>query len=99
MTLWVKLEGAKAQYAEVEDVNLRLTVSKFKARLVAQEALKVRAALVTLRLVACGPRKPSAAEEAAAAELDDPSLTLAEAGITGTAWLLAVVAGAARAQH
>ncbi len=27
-------------------------------------------------------------------ELDDPSLTLADAGITGKAWLLAFVAGA-----
>ena len=39
--------------------------------------------------MACGPRKPSAAEEAAAVVLDDPSLNLAEGRVTGTAWLLA----------
>ena len=87
-------EGAGTQYAEFEDVDPQLTVSKFKARWAAQEELNVRPSRVTLRLVACGARKPSAAEEAAAAELDDPSLTLAAAGVTGTAWMLAKVAGA-----
>ena len=55
--------------------------------------------LVTLRLVACGARKPSAAEEAAAAEPDDPRLTLAEAGVLDGCSLLAFVAGAHDAVH
>ena len=96
VTLWLKSFGvAGAQYATVEGVDLQLSVHDLKARWLSEEKLDVRPSRVTLRLVACGPRKPSAAEEAAAAELDDPSLTLAEAGVTGTAWLLAVVAGAA----
>ena len=49
--------------------------------------------LVTLRLVRCGPGKPAAEEEAAAVVLDDPSLSLGASGVTGTAWLLAFVAG------
>ena len=88
-----------AQYAEVEVVDLQQTVSKFKARWVAQAKLDVDPSLVTLRLVACGARKPSAAEEAAAAELDDPRLTLAEAGVLDGCSLLAFVAGAHDAVH
>ena len=93
-TLWVKQKGAGAQYAEVEDVDPQLTVSKFKARWAAQEELKVRSSLIMLRLAKCGTGKPTTAEEAAAVELDDPSLTLAAAGVTGTSWMLAKVAGA-----
>ena len=85
---------AGAQYVDVENVDLQQTVDDFKARWLAQAKLDVRPSLVTLRLVKCGARKPSSAEEAAAAELDDPSLMLREAGVTGTAWLLAVVIGA-----
>ena len=95
VTLWVKPRDiVGARYVEVEDVDLQQTVSKFTARWMAQAKLDVDPLRVTLRLVACGARKPSAAEEAAAAELDDPSLTLAAAGVTGTAWMLAKVAGA-----
>ena len=90
----MKQEGADTQYAAVKGVDLQVSVDDLKARWLSEEKLDVRPSRVTLRLVACGARKPSAAEEAAAAELDDPSLTLAEAGVTGTAWLLAVVAGA-----
>jgi hypothetical protein len=85
---------AGAQYADVKAVDLQQTVSDFKARWVSEEKLDVRPSLVTLRLVACGARKPSAAEEAAAALLDDPRLTLAEAGVTAGCSLLAFVAGA-----
>ena len=88
------MDVAGAQYADVKAVDLQQTVSDFKRCWMPQAKLDVDPSRVTLRLVACGARKPSAAEEAAAAELDDPSLTLAEAGVTGTAWLLAVVAGA-----
>ena len=95
MTLWVKsLAVAGARYVAVKDVNVLQTVDDFIARWMAQAKLDVDPSRVTLRLVACGARKPSAAEEAAAAELDDPSLTLAAAGVTGTAWMLAKVAGA-----
>ncbi len=95
MTVWVKSSGvAGAQYADVKDVDLQQSVSDFKARWVSEEQLDVRPSRVTLRLVACGARKPSAAEEAAAVELDDPRLTLAEAGVTAGCSLLAFVAGA-----
>ena len=93
-TLWVRPEGVGTQYSAVKEVDLQETVSKFKARWAAQEELKVRAARITLSVVKCGSGKPSAAEEAASVELDDPSLTLAAAGVTGTAWMLAKVAGA-----
>ena len=37
----------------------------------------------------CGSRKPTAEEEKGAVLLDDPSLSLRESGVSGTAWLLA----------
>jgi hypothetical protein len=74
-------------------VDVLLTVDDFKARWVSQEELDVRPSLVTLRLVPCGARKPTAEEEQAAAELD-PRITLADAGFTDGCSLLAVVAGA-----
>ena len=95
VTLWVKpMDVPGAQYADVKAVDLQQTVSDFKRCWMPQAKLDVDPSRVTLRLVACGAHKPSAAEEAAAAELDDPSLTLAAAGVTGTAWMLAKVAGA-----
>jgi hypothetical protein len=95
VTLWLKpTDIAGARYVGVEDVDLQQTVSKFIARWMAQAKLDVDPSRVTLRLVACGTRKPSAAEEAAAAELDDPRLTLAEAGVLHGCSLLAFVAGA-----
>ena len=81
-------------YGEVESVDLQQTVSKFKARWVAQAKLDVDPSLVTLRRVKCGAGKPTPKQEAKAKVLDDPSLTLAEAKVTGTAWLSAFVAGA-----
>ena len=80
---------AGARYVAVKGVDLQQTVDDFKARWVAQAKLDVDSSMVTLRLVACGARKPSSAEEAAAAELDDPRLTLAEAGFTAGCSLLA----------
>ena len=68
-------------------------VAEFIARWVAQEKLDAAPSLVSLRLVKCGARKPSAEEEKQAVELDDPSLSLGDVNITGTAWLLAFVAG------
>jgi len=96
VTVWVKrMDVPGAQYVSVKGVDLQQTVDDFKARWVAQAKLDLDPSLVTLRLVACGPRKPSAAEEEAAAVLDDPSLSLADVGITGTAWLLAYVESSA----
>jgi len=97
-TLWVKQEGAGAQYAEVEDVDPQLTVSKFKARWAAQEELKVRSSLITLRLVKCGPGVPTASEEAAALLLE-PRRTLREAGIADGSSLLAVITAGARSER
>ena len=89
-----RTDVAGAQYVEVENVDLKQTVSKFKARWVAQAKLDVDPSLVTLRLVKCGAGKPTAKQEAKAKVLDDPSVSLAEVKLTGTAWLLAFVAGA-----
>ena len=92
--MWVKRTDVHgARYSELEEVDLQQTVSKFIARWVAQAKLDVDPSLVTLRLVWCGSRKPTAKEEEAAVELDDPSLSLGESGVTRTAWLLAFVAG------
>ena len=74
---------------------MQVTVDGFIARWVAQAKLDVDPSLVSLRLVKCGARKPSAEEEKQAVELDDPSLNLADADITETAWLLAFIASSA----
>ena len=95
ITVWVKrMDVTGAQYVEVEKVDLEQTVSKFKARWVAQEQLGVRPSLVTLKLVKRGAGKPTPTQEAKAKTLGDPSLSLAQAKVTGTTWLLAFVAGA-----
>ena len=100
MTVWVKrMDVAGAQYVDVENVDLEQTVSKFKSRWVAQEKLDAAPSLVSLRLVKCGSRKPGAVEEKQAVELDDPRLSLAEAGITDGCSLLAYVAGAVSGQR
>jgi len=88
------MDVAGARYVDVENVDLEHTVSKFIARWTAQAKLDVDPSLVTLRLVKCGARKPSAEEEKQAVELDDPRLSLAAAGITDGCSLLAFVAGA-----
>jgi len=84
-----------AQYASVKGVDLQQPVDDFKARWVAQAKLDVDPSLVTLRLVKCGARKPSATEAASAVVLDDPSLSLADMAITGTAWMMAYVKSSA----
>ena len=96
-TIWVKrVDVAEGQYAPLSGVDLQQTVHGLKASWAAEELPSVRPSLITLRLVSRGTRKPSAAEEEAAAVLDDPSLSLSDAGVTGgTAWLLASVAGTA----
>ena len=93
ITVWVKrMDVADAQYVEVENVDLQQTVSKFKARWVAQEQLDVRPSLVTLRLVKSSEAEPKPEEEAIAKELR-PRLTLAAAGLTDGCSLLAFFAG------
>jgi hypothetical protein len=92
--MWVKrMDVLGAQYGDSAEVDLQLSVSAFKARWVAQAKLDVDPSLVTLRLVLCGSRKPTAEEEEAAVVLDDPRLTLAAAGVTDGCSLLAFVAG------
>ena len=97
-TAWVKrMDTAGARYADVKAADQ--TVSDFIARWATQAKMNVDVSLITLRLVKCGAGAPTAAEEAEAKELDDPSLTLGEAGASGTAWLLAFVAGACVQPH
>ncbi len=92
-TLWVKRADA-GDYGKLKGVDPGCDVYDLAKHWVCEEKLDVRPALVKLLLAKCGARKPTPAEEDAAVELDDPSLTLAGAGITGTAWLLAFVAAA-----
>ncbi len=101
ITVWLKrMDVADAQYVAVKGVDTLETVDDFKARWVAQAKLDVDPSLVTLRLVKCGSGKPTAKQEAKAKALDDPSLSLAEAKVTGTAWLLAdVTQSACRCCH
>ena len=96
VTVWVKrMDVAGAQYVSVKSVNCETIVDDFKSRWVAQAKLDVDPSLVTLRLVKCGSRKPSAEEEKQAVELDDPRLSLAEAGVTDGCSLLAFIASSA----
>ena len=99
-TAWVKRWGtAGARYADSKAVDLQQTVSDFIACWATQANMDVDVSLITLRLVKCGACVPTAAEEAEAKELEDPSATLGDAGVTGTAWLLACVAGACVQPH
>jgi hypothetical protein len=81
-----------ARYADVENVDLEQTVSKFITRWIAQAKLDVDPSLVTLRLVKSSEAEPKPKEEAIAKELR-PRLTLAAAGITNSCSLLAFMAG------
>ena len=95
LTLWVKrTDVLNARYTASLQVGAASTVDEFIARWVVSEKLDVTPSLVSLRLVKCGARKPRAAEEKQAVELDDPRLNLAEAGITDGCSLLAFIAGA-----
>jgi len=95
-TIWVKrLDVPGARFASVKDVDLLQTVDAFTESWAAEELPSVRPSLITLRLVSHGARKPSAAEEEAAAlhEPLDPRDSLAAAGVTDGCSLLASVAG------
>ena len=94
ITVWVKrMDVTGARYDFIKNVDPQELVAELIARWVAQAKLDVDPSLVTLRLVKRGAGKPTAKQEAKAKVLDDPSLSLAEAKVTGTAWLLAFVAG------
>ena len=93
------MDVADAQYVAVKGVDVQQTVDDFKARWVAEEGLTVRPSLVTLRLVKRGAGKPTPKQEAKAKVRDDPSLSLAQAKVTDTTWLLAFVAGVFAAAH
>ena len=93
ITVWVKrMDVPGARYADVENVDLEQTVSKFITRWIAQAKLDVDPSLVTLRLVKSSEAEPKPKEEAIAKELR-PRLTLAAAGITDSCSLLAFMAG------
>jgi hypothetical protein len=97
-TIWVKrVDVAEGQYAPLSGVDLQQTVHGLKASWAADVLLGVHPSLITLRLVSRGARKPSAAEEEAAAlhEPLDPRDLLAAAGVTDGCSLLASVAGTA----
>jgi hypothetical protein len=88
-----RTDVAGARYDFVKSVDPEQNVAEFIARWMAQAKLDVDPSLVTLRLVPCGARKPTAEEEQTAAEVD-PFDTLATAGVADSCKLLAVVAGA-----
>jgi len=87
-----RMDVLGARYVAVKGVDAQQSVDDFTTRFVAQAKLDVDPSLVTLRLARSDSRKPTAEEEAAAVVLDDPSLSLGESGVTGTAWLLAYFA-------
>ena len=94
ITVWVKrMDVPGARYDFIKNVDPEQLVAELIARWVAEEKLDVRPSLVTLRLVKRGVGKPTPTQEAKAKVLDDPSLSLAGAKVTGTTWLLAFVAG------
>ena len=95
-TIWVKrLDVPGARFASVKDVDLLQTVDALTESWAAEVLPGVHPSLITLRLVSRGTRKPSAAEEEAAAlhEPLDPRDSLAAAGVTDGCSLLASVAG------
>ena len=99
LTLWVKrTDVPNARYTASLQVGAASTVDEFIARWVAQARLELDPGLVSLRLVQRGPcSMPTAEQEAAAlsasaSALADPSMSLAEAGVTDRSWLVAVFA-------
>jgi hypothetical protein len=81
-TLWVKRTDVQgARYAEIEDVDCSLTVSKLIVRWVSEEKLDVRPSLVSLRLVPCAPGDDPSEEQELAATALSPRRTLRDAGI------------------
>ena len=94
ITVWVKrTDVAGARYDFIKYVDPEQLVAELIARWVVQAKLDVDPSLVTLRLVKCGARKPTAEEEAQT-EVLEPFDTLAAAGVTDNCKLVAFVAGA-----
>ena len=93
-TVWVRRKDASdAQFSAMKDVEVRSeTVDSFRTRVASK--LGLDPSLLNLHLVPCGSHKPTAEEEKGAVLLDDPSLSLRESGVSGTAWLLASLAPA-----
>ena len=98
LTLWVKrTDKSDAQYDDTS-AAANETVSQFRRRWVAERKVDLDPGLVSLRLVQRGPcSMPTAEQEAAAlsasaSALADPSMSLAEAGVTDRSWLVAVFA-------
>jgi hypothetical protein len=88
-TVWVRRTDVRdAPYLPLEGVELQMTVGSLVKRWAEQEKLGAAPSLVRLLLVSCGAPKPASADETKAQTLDSTS-TLAEAGVKGTAWLLA----------
>ena len=87
--MWVKRTDVRdAPYLPLEGVDLQTTVGSLVKRWAEQEKFGAAPSLVRLLLVSCGAAKPAPADETKAQMLDSTS-TLAEAGVKGTAWLLA----------
>lgn len=81
-SVWVKrVDMPNAKYSLLKGVDLQETVDELAARWLAKAKLDVDPSLVTLRLVPCGVRTPSPAEELDAKVLAEPRLTLAAAGV------------------
>ena len=99
--IWVKQKDRTGQqYTQISGVDLHnSSVHSLKERLIVEEQLSVRPSRINLYFVSSSARKPAAAAEEEAVLLEDPSLPLSDAGVTGSiAWLLATVASAASAE-
>lgn len=95
--VWVK-PPYSAPYCEVAGVDLQWRVQQLRAHVLAVlRPRNVVLAQLTLSLVARGGGAPDAAAERAALSLDDPSASLADAGVADRCWLLARVCSAAAA--
>ena len=78
----------KAAYSGIRNVEPWICVDDLKVRWLAEKRLTaVDPALCSLWLVRRGAGKPSPREEEEARELDDPSATLAAAGVCDGCWL------------
>jgi hypothetical protein len=96
-TLWVRrTDSDGVQYSAVRDVDPSCSVDELKALWASDKKARVDPERVALRLVKRGSGKPDAMEEAEALRperlIDDPRLTLVEAGFADGCALLAEIA-------
>jgi hypothetical protein len=82
------VKGPRGDYGKFKGVNSEQDVNDFTARWASDVALDVHPSFVSLRLVRCAGKEPTAEEEAAAAVLS-PRRTLREAGVADGSSLLA----------